>query len=1056
MMSGFKLRFLLVCSILAIFAAAQLAEGHWDDSMPYKWVQYPDLTDYNGIDVDATVESGDLGFPRQVLADDFLCTESGELTGIHIWGSWLNDRLPFGDPAQVVFTLSLHTDIPDPDPTDPDNWSMPGNVLWYRTFGPDDFTVNTWATDLKEGWYVPCVTPPVYYPLADTVCWQYNFYLDPGEFIQEGTNDEPIVYWLDVQARPLDPNARFGWKSSQDHWNDDAVWGIGSEPFFGPWNEMRYPFGHRFEQQSIDLAFVITGEGGTHDDIEYGDAPEGTNAVAYPSSGVTGAFPTCMTSGPAGFISHGLGWAHFVFPGGPPAWDPEPDGDAGLCPPPGCFPTYDDDECYLDGDAGLMFPEPYTIDGLGNVVTCPCSVGTALGTVCMGAVWSLDVDIWVVNTMPVVGYVNVLMDWNQDGFWAGVAACPLGGAPEHVLVDFPVPIGYNGPLSGLGPPGFRIGPNSGYVWSRFSITNVPILNPDWDGSGSFEDGETEDYLLRVDRVTTQDIDFGDAPDPNYPTLLANDGARHVIGGPYFCDPMGGDAPDPEPDGLPHPWAIGDDIDADGDDEDGVTFPVMTIGVPATISLNVCGAPAVGAWVQIWIDFNHDEDWDDAGEQVYNANLTDGAYLVTVTAPAGSATGITFARCRISTGGGLLPTGQASDGEVEDHRVEILPAPGLKPATPHLKWSQPPIEIDPNIWPPVYCGWDEPSWTSDPNEVFSFYTAADDFRCLGTMPITSIHWWGSHVGWQDVDPPMFAPITGWLIRFFANVPATPGTDPNYSHPAQLLWEVQVDESRVTWEWVGYDDFPDRWPDTCFQYNVDLEPEEWFWQDSFLKRTTQDVFWISIKAIYPPGADPIYPWGWKTRPWHWMDDAVRYECRLVGGIPPVFLCRMWPIKDSIWGESYDLAFELDTDPNYIKWEQPYDSIHHWPHYEDEKSMAQVYRYTETKWPQYPDLEPTVSIDVDATADLAGMWPPQVIADDFECIDPDPITDIHLWTSWFNDTLPFGDPNNVIFTLSIHDDIPKGAADDYSMPGDLRWWRQFGPGDFQSSIWATHLDE
>jgi hypothetical protein len=801
------------CSILAILGVAQPAECDWDDTMPAKWVQYPDLTDYNGIDVDATVEHGDWDFPTQVLADDFLCTETGEIQGIHIWGSWINDYLPLDDPGQVIFTLSLHSDIADPEPGDPDNWSMPGDVLWWRTFQPGDFDVNVWATDLKEGWYVPCVTPPMYQPLADTVCWQYNFNLDQGEFTQEGTVENPVVYWLDVQAKPLDPNARFGWKSSQDHWNDDAVWGIGTEPFLGPWNELRYPFGHRFELQSIDLAFVITGE--------------------------------------------------------------------------------------------------------------------------------------------------------QE---------------------------------------------------------------------------------------QAELDFGDAPDPNYPTLLANNGARHVIGGPFFCESGGGDSPDSEADGQPHPWAIGDDIDADGDDEDGVTFPVLSIGVPANISVNVCGAPAAGAWVQIWIDYDGSESWE-AAELVYNANLTDGAYLVPVTAPVGSVTGLTVGRCRISSGGGLLPTGQADDGEVEDHRVQIDPAPAPKPATPHLKWSQPPIEIDPNIWPPVYCGWDEPSWTTDPGEILGSETAADDFRCLGTMPITSIHWWGSHVGWQDIDPPTFVPITGWMIRFFSNVPANATADPDYSHPDQLLWEVQVDDtSRVKLEWVGYDEFPDGSADTCFQYNVDLTPEEWFRQAEFLERTMDDVFWLSIEAIYGDGTDPIYPWGWKTRPWHWMDDAVRYECRLVDGAT---ICRMWPIKDPIWGESYDLAFELDTDPSYIKWEQAYDSIHHWPHYEDEKSMARVYRWTSLKWAQYPDLDPGVSIDVDATADEAGMWAPQVIADDFECTSSHPITDIGLWTSWFSDTLPQGDPDNVIFTLSIHDDIPQGPAG-YSMPGDVLWWRQFYAGDFESSIWAGQLDE
>jgi len=87
-----------------------------------------------------------------------------------------------------------------------------------------------------------------------------------------------------------------------------------------------------------------------------------------------------------------------------------------------------------------------------------------------------------------IGYVNVLMDWNQDGDWMD--------AGEHVLVDWVIPNPYDGPLSLLGPPSFVIGPNPGYVWSRFTITEVP-LGAGWFGEGAFEDGETEDYLLEV-------------------------------------------------------------------------------------------------------------------------------------------------------------------------------------------------------------------------------------------------------------------------------------------------------------------------------------------------------------------------------------------------------------------------------------------------------------------------------------------------------------------------------------------------------------------------------
>ena len=232
-------------------------EGEVEDyqvliNAPYKWIQHPDLTEL-GMDIDVTSDLGG-AYPPHIVADDFECNMTGPLANITIWGSWYHDNLPFGiDPSQVSFTLSIHKDIPaDSSST---GYSMPGDVLWYRTFMPGDFTVMPYANGLIEGWYDPEV--PNYEPLGDTVCWMYSFNLDTTEFIQMGTPDIPVVYWLDVQATPLDNNleCRFGWKSSVDHWNDNAVWGIGFEPYPGPWNELYHPQ----NGDQVDMAFAIAG-----------------------------------------------------------------------------------------------------------------------------------------------------------------------------------------------------------------------------------------------------------------------------------------------------------------------------------------------------------------------------------------------------------------------------------------------------------------------------------------------------------------------------------------------------------------------------------------------------------------------------------------------------------------------------------------------------------------------------------------------------------------------------------------------------------------------------
>ena len=233
-----------------------LALGDWDPGQPAKWVQLPDLQP-TGIDVLAT-------HPK-VLADDFLCTSTDPITDVHIWGSWLRDYLPIGtdglpDASQVSFRLSIHSDIPK-DPTN--QYSRPGDLLWETVFNPGQFRTRLYKDNLVEGWYNP--NTGEYIQQGDTQVWQYNFFIDPAKaFFQKGTATNPITYWLDVEALPVSVAGTvqplFGWKTSINHWNDDAVWGDGPT---SPWQELVYPSNHPYAGQSMDLAFVITPEPAT-------------------------------------------------------------------------------------------------------------------------------------------------------------------------------------------------------------------------------------------------------------------------------------------------------------------------------------------------------------------------------------------------------------------------------------------------------------------------------------------------------------------------------------------------------------------------------------------------------------------------------------------------------------------------------------------------------------------------------------------------------------------------------------------------------------------------
>ncbi|MHC4332776.1 MAG: DUF7901 domain-containing protein [Planctomycetota bacterium] len=1571
--------FLSACVLALFLGAAPAALGDWYPGEPNK-MHYPQLPDPFGWDICVNC---------QWVADDFECSEDGPIEDIHFWISWLDD-LEGWDIIQN-WDISIWSDaIGGPGACG----MQPGTRLWTWQ-GDGNVQTNWWPADGDQGWHCPSV--PWSEPQNHVNIYQINITNIQEVFTQEAGT----IYWLVIKVNLMtEPPPVPGWKTSYDAWRCRALWSPTGGP---PWSlvDTGSPMGT--DPVYHDMAFVITGEEQTEEYLEHCDAPEGSWAVAYPSTGVTGSFPTCVTTGPGGFIQHNNFGASLG-----PGWEFEWEGDAGLCP--GCFPTYDDDECFADGDAGLLIPESYTIDALLNVIPCPLSPsgGTPLGFTCQTAQWGTDIDLEVHNHMPggTIGYVNVLCDWDQNGAWSGASTCVNpGDAPEHVLVNFPVPNPFDGPLSVLLPPSFMIGPKSGYVWMRCSITEQQVPLP-WDGSGSFEDGESEAYLIRVDTsnldwsdapdnwpvgggyptlsgpwlgdntdspdgepdgqpdpaalgddmdtlyppanddedgvsfpvlvegqtdtITFQvsggvgggvvqiwidwngnmswldagemvyhnldpdgvhsfsvtppagssgqtflrarissggglppdgpasdgevedhlvviedaplELDYGDAPDPCYPTWLINGGARHVIGGPFFCDALGGDAPDADADGQPTALADGDDLDADGDDEDGVTIPNFNQGQSSNILFNVCNAPG-GANVQIWIDWDGSGSWENPAERVYSNLHFNGNYSVPITAPATSVVGLTFARCRISTAGGLRPDGLANDGEVEDHTVTIEQAteefdfgdapeppypttlavgarhtiavamylgngvdaepdgqpdaaamgddlnllyPGIpyppgdedgvvftsplmpgswasvdvwvsaagylnawvdfagngswaeavdqiftdvaldptvnpnpqsltffvpfgaqpgptfarfrygtqlglsydgaatdgevedyevdieenpsikwiqlpetspngidikvtgqwladdfectsygpitdvhlwcswkyeewgevtsvhlsfhtddpvgpggsdpcnlyskpdelkwerdfvpgefslqevavlpdgewwwdpcdgtlipggdyrlwrmdinipveeaffqdgdpcnpviywmdvrvevesqftelgwktrrypeqfaddavfhggglpfdwkelrypdlhphhpnsidmafvltgeewerpKEPVPHLKWSQPPIEWDPTLIIPLYCGWDQESWTTDP--CTWWLAVADDFRCLGTMPITSVHWWASHLGWDEDVPPDPGP-SAWRIGFWSNIPANATADPCFSRPEKLLWQVEVAANRVQVDYVGKDLFPDMPLETCFQYYVELDGPEWFWQSHYELETRDNVFWISIVAIYASGTDPVYEWGWKTRPWPWMDDAVTFEhwgpFDLGIVLDPALIM---PIENPLTQKSMDVAFELDTDPCYIKWEQPFTGIRHWPHYEDERSMGTWEPVTVYKWWQGPDL--TMGLDVDMTDDLAGTQPAQILADDFECTSSEPITDVHVWCSWLHDEV--FDPENVMFTLSIHDDIPAGPVP-YSMPGDVRWWRDFYPGEFMAWPYATDLLE
>jgi hypothetical protein len=168
-------------------------------------------------------------------------------------------------------------------------------------------------------------------------------------------------------------------------------------------------------------------------------------------------------------------------------------------------------------------------------------------------------------------------------------------------------------------------------------------------------------------------DFGDAPGPYATTHTAN-GAGHFASGPTL-----GSLRDEEPNGQPTNGASGDDA-AGVSDEDGVHFGTVRVGALGAVAIvNVESAPT-GAYLDAWIDFNGDGNWDGPLEAIATRHLVhNGDNAIMFDVPSTAVSGTTYARFRLSSGGGLGPYGIATDGEVEDHAV-VIDAPKATPAT----------------------------------------------------------------------------------------------------------------------------------------------------------------------------------------------------------------------------------------------------------------------------------------------------------------------------------------------------------------------------------------
>ncbi len=303
-----------------------------------------------------------------------------------------------------------------------------------------------------------------------------------------------------------------------------------------------------------------------------------------------------------------------------------------------------DDLNNLDDEDGVVLPS-------SGLVPCTTASIRYFLTNTAGAEFAF-VDTWIDFNGNGVYDVAIERITDLDPDPIGIASVPL--TPGWTTHQFDVPC--------------NAVPGPNYSRSRLSISGSLSV------AGDAPDGEVEDHPVLI-----LGVDYGDAPDngpdsPQYSTLRSTNGPQHILlpGAPIL-----GSIADGDTDGQPGTSGLGDDEDFGpfGDDEDGVADFTFASG-----STNSCVnvVSSTGGLLNAWFDFNGNGQFDDPTERISaspNTTLSAGVttpvcfnHAIPETLPA-----TMYARFRISSAGGLSPTGPADDGEVEDYAFDtILP------------------------------------------------------------------------------------------------------------------------------------------------------------------------------------------------------------------------------------------------------------------------------------------------------------------------------------------------------------------------------------------------
>lgn len=297
---------------------------------------------------------------------------------------------------------------------------------------------------------------------------------------------------------------------------------------------------------------------------------------------------------------------------------------------------------WIGCETPLIFFDGFETGDLGR---WSAAVGTAATAEIHGFAW----DDWITNGEQDYGFEGELEGWT-------------------VFVD----LDSSGTLNPSTEPsstvdGFGIYSLTGIAAGTHDV--VIDLRDGWEAvspatgshSVSVSDGEIVGRVNFSAKRRTDTWDYGDAPDPTYPTFFQGGGAAHLV------DPglMLGDDVDTEFNGQPGPAA-----DGDGADEDGVVFTSSFVrGQTASALVDVTGAGILN----VWVDLGRDGFFAGSADHVVVDLPVAGDNIpLSFPVPMDAGFGDTYARFRVASSGGLGPDGSAPDGEVEDYLVTIDP------------------------------------------------------------------------------------------------------------------------------------------------------------------------------------------------------------------------------------------------------------------------------------------------------------------------------------------------------------------------------------------------